>query len=79
MGWSSGSLMMSEMIEAMEELVPNYSARVELYKRFVEIFEEQDCDTLEECIDESTAFEEAYKSVHEIFETEMQNYDDDND
>lgn len=77
MGWNTGSELMSGVIETVEELVPNYDTRVELYKRFIELFEDQDCDVLDECLEESTAFEEAYNAIHEIYEAEMQNYEDD--
>lgn len=77
MGWSSGSPVMAEMIEVMEELVSNYSTRVELYKRFIEIFEDNDCDTLDECVCESHAFDEAYKSIHEIYDPIMIDEDED--
>ena len=40
MGWSSGSQMMEEIIETVEDLVPNFNTRKEMYKRFIEIFED---------------------------------------
>lgn len=65
MGWASGSPIVGEIIETIDELVSNYQTRVEVYKRIIEIFEDADCDTLDECLDEdSPAFKEAYNSIH---------------
>ena len=64
MGWSSGSVIMTDVIETVEDLVPNFNTRKELYKRFIEIFEDQDADTLEECLDDSVAFREAFQEIH---------------
>lgn len=67
MGWSSGSRLMSEIIEAIEDNVSNYETKVEIFKVLIEKFEDYDCDNLNECLDESIAFEEAYKSIHEDY------------
>ena len=67
MGWTSGSSIMSEIIETVENLVPNFNTRKEMYKRFIEIFENEDCDTLEECLDDSLAYKEAFQEVHPTY------------
>lgn len=64
MGWASGSGMMDEIIDAMNEVGLDEVTRKELYEKFIEIFENQDCDTLQECEGKDTAFDDALKTVH---------------
>lgn len=75
MGWNGASHVMSQMIETTEGLVSNYQTRVELYKSYIEILENEDADTLEECLGESDAYDEAFKSIHPNAEIEY-NYED---
>lgn len=64
MGWSSGSGLMSDIIEALEDEEISYEIKVTIYKMLIDKFEEFDCDTLYECKDESAAFKEAYNELH---------------
>lgn len=60
MGWSSGSLLMEQIISAFNrhcDHVPFENA-VEFYKDLIEAFENSDCDTLDECVDWETSPEE---------------------
>lgn len=78
MSWASGSMLMDGIIETIDDLVPNYQTRVEIYKRMIELFEDEDCDVLEECIESSPAFQEAYNSVHPSHEY-LADFDEDYD
>lgn len=66
MGWSTGSSLMNEMITIIEDHVPQYSARVDIFKDMIRSFEDYDADTLGECVEDndSSAFKEAYKSIY---------------
>lgn len=77
MGWNGASHVMSQIIETTEELVANYQTRVELYKNYIEILENEDADTLEECLGESDAYDEAFKHIHPNSELEYQDYEED--
>lgn len=81
MGWSSGSRLMSEIIEDVMGAVDD-EARVEVYKALILNFENHDCDTLDECLGEDSAFDRAWKLVgNEINEDEedyeSEDYDQD--
>jgi hypothetical protein len=76
MGWSTGSRLMSEVIEACESLISNYDIRVELYKQFINSFEDYDCDNLDECVEESTAFAAALKEVHPNWDDSIESYEE---
>lgn len=64
MGWSSGSPLMSRVIEAVAEHVPNNKSKLELFVDLIEAFEDFDCDTLDECLGEDAMFDAAYKEVY---------------
>lgn len=64
MGWSSGSLLMSEIIEAIQNNVDDDEVRTQIYAEIIEAFEDKDADTLDECLDEDPAFDEAYRELH---------------
>lgn len=71
MGWSSGSRIMNEIIEVLKDVVDDRDERFDVYYRLIEIFENNDCDTLDECLNEDTAFDEAYRDIYpEYFEEE---------
>ena len=61
MSWSRGSLIMSEIIGAMEK-VPDVKTREHVYAILIPIFEDQDCDTLDECIGKDVAFDAALQA-----------------
>lgn len=62
MGWSSGSLILSEIIKTIESKVENPLYRQEIYEDLLDIFEDYDCDTLDECLGESEEFDLVYNS-----------------
>lgn len=64
MGWSSGSSLMSEIINAAKEAIPNNGIRKAFYEKAIDAFEDEDWDTQDECIDMDEAFDEALKTLH---------------
>lgn len=64
MGWGSGSTLMSDVIDVVEEVVPDHATRVRLYSGLILAFEDKDCDTLDECVGESKAFDQAYRHFY---------------
>jgi hypothetical protein len=74
MGWSSGSRIMTEIIEAAKDTISDDAERLDLYKIMIDIFEDHDCDTLNECLEIDDVFDEAYEDMHpeedEIFDDE---------
>ena len=76
MSWSSGSRIFSEIIHTIKETVPEYETRVELYSGLIEIFENNDCDTLYECLEEDRAFDDAYFELHPDEDEVDDNWDD---
>lgn len=65
MGWASGSILLSEIVEIIEEHSDrSVGDRVEMYKRIIEAFEDADCDTINECLDQSSDFDEAYRQLY---------------
>lgn len=64
MGWSGGSLLMSEVIAALQNHVDDEDVRKEIYLEIIEAFEDKDADTLDECVDEDPAFREALLELH---------------
>lgn len=63
MGWGSGSMLMEDVIDALQLHVPNESSRHAVYCALIPAFEEMDCDTLCECLHMDTAFDKAYKEL----------------
>lgn len=64
MGWSSGSLLFSNIIELLQKHVPDEEARQAVYVQLIDAFEDFDCDTLQECEGEDEAFDSAIRDVH---------------
>ena len=64
MGWSSGSRLMSDIIESLLEHVEDEEARRNIYLEIISAFEDADADTLDECLEEDEAFDEAYRELH---------------
>lgn len=64
MGWSSGSRLFNDVIDAMMNHVPDEESRQAVYVELINAFEDFDCDTLDECVGEDDAFDSAIKDVH---------------
>lgn len=64
MSWSSGSQIFSDIIHTLKQSVPEYETRAEIYNSLIQIFENNDCDTLYECLEEDRAFDDAYFELH---------------
>ena len=64
MGWGSASSMVSGIISAIQEAIPDESKRKEFYKNIISIFENEDWDTEEECLGSDIAFDKAMKELH---------------
>lgn len=61
MGWGSGSKLMSNVIDSVEETVLDTDQKIALFYKLIENFTDRDCDTLDECLGESKAFDRAYR------------------
>ena len=59
MGWTEGSDIMSEVIEALLQHVPDDEARNRIYTRLIPHFERHDWDTQDECRGLDPAFDKA--------------------
>ena len=60
MSWKGGSVIFSEVIDALiDNGVPD-EARYNIYLDLIKVFEDEDCDTLDECMDEDKEFKKAY-------------------
>lgn len=68
MGWGSGGELMGAVISVTRRHVPDKKIREELYKGFINAFEDFDCDTLCECCGDDPAFDEAIKAMHPDWE-----------
>ena len=66
MSWKSGSRIMGEIIEAALDTITDESERHDLYMQLIDIFEDNDCDTLYECVDANAdpVFNDAYGEMH---------------
>jgi hypothetical protein len=63
MGWASGSELMSDVITAVQECVPEGS-RKNLYRKLIAAFETADWDTQDECAGLDPEFDEALEEGH---------------
>lgn len=81
MGWASGSGLFSDIIEAVVDSGLDETTRRELYERFIEIFEGEDCDTLYECVGQDKAFDEVFNARYpdDVVENETDWGDEDED
>lgn len=64
MGWSSGSSIMSKVIEGVKPQVADKDARKAIYTTVIEALEDGDWDTQDECLGEDDAYDEAIKELH---------------
>jgi hypothetical protein len=71
MSWSEGSEIMSMIIKSIKEKIDSED-KEEIYREFIQYFEDNDCDTLEECLGEDNVFDRAYEEVSKIYEYENQ-------
>lgn len=61
MGWGSGSLLFSQIIENVEPHVADVEVRKNIYRPLIDAFRDMDWDTYGECLGEDPAFDEALK------------------
>jgi len=63
MGWASGSGLLGDIILSTQKVVPK-KHRKELYKLFVNHFEQYDCDTIDECRGIDSEFDKALEELY---------------
>jgi hypothetical protein len=61
MGWSSGSELMKEVLDALDEHVHDVTTRYQIFKKLIPVWRMQDCDTLDELVGDDPAFDRALK------------------
>lgn len=64
MGWSTGSRILSEIIESIMENVADEAERSDIYSDLIGIFEDYDCDTIDECLEIDEVFDEVYNEKY---------------
>lgn len=64
MGWATGSGLMSDIIENLNETDLDEEARMKVYEVLISSFETYDCDTLYECTGTDNAFDEIFYSMY---------------
>jgi hypothetical protein len=75
MGWSSGTMVFSEIIEVLKDTVGDIPTRSEIYSGLIQVFENADCDNLDECIGEDIAFDDVWNELHPSEDTDEEYYD----
>lgn len=75
MGWASGSVLMSDIIDALVDSDVKDTIRIKIYKKLISCFENYDCDTLSECIGEDVAFDIAFREKDPEYSKERE-FDD---
>jgi len=70
MSWSAGSIIFSEIIQALKEHISDDEIRANIYRDIIPSFEDKDCDNLCECLDEDDAFDTAYNDTSVFAEYE---------
>ncbi len=77
MGWASGSMLMSDIIDALHTEAIDKEIRKNVYATLIEAFSNFDCDTLDECVGVDKAFDEVFKEHYgEIEDEEDEGYDE---
>ena len=61
MGWSSGSGLLSNIIETIKKNVDDTETREVLYRDIAEAFMDYDCDNLDECMGIDNVFDDYLK------------------
>jgi hypothetical protein len=69
MGWASGSELLGDVVLSTQKVVPK-RFRKELYKLFINHFEQFDCDTIDECKGLDPLFDEALKELYPDWEND---------
>lgn len=64
MGWSSGSRLMGDVIDALKDNVPEQDIRENIYAAIIPAFEDADWDTQDECMGEDDAFDAVMYDLH---------------
>lgn len=64
MGWASGSDLLSDLIEIIEEHCHPDTDKVALFKEIIIAFEDHDCDTTCECLAQSPNFDIAFEELY---------------
>ena len=64
MGWSSGTTLMGEIIDAVQSKVKDKKLRKSLYLSIISAFENADWDGQDECEGIDDAFDKALKELH---------------
>ena len=64
MGWSRGSGVMDDVIAVLKKHVDDDTKRWRIYTALIEVFENNDCDTLYECQGVDDAFDEAWNDLY---------------
>lgn len=64
MGWATGSGLMSDIIENLNETDLDEEARMKVYEVLISSFENYDCDTLHECTGTDNVFDEIFYSMY---------------
>jgi hypothetical protein len=72
MGWSGGSELMNEIIDVLNDERIDAEAKFRIYKKLIDAFTSQDCDTLHECFDDPI-FKDAYFAC---FPDELEEYEE---
>jgi hypothetical protein len=62
MGWSGGSALMADVIDASRKAVPDEKTRARFCKKVIAAFQDHDCDTLYECEGVDPVFDKALKA-----------------
>ena len=69
MGWASGSELLVDIVLSTQKAVPK-KYRKELYKLFINHFEQHDCDTVCECEGLDPEFDKAIKELYPEYDEE---------
>ena len=69
MGWASGSELLGDIVLSTQKAVPK-KYRKELYKLFINHFEQHDCDTVCECKGLDPEFDKAIKELYPEYDEE---------
>jgi hypothetical protein len=69
MGWASGSELLGDVVLSTQKVVPK-RFRKELYKLFINHFEQFDCDTICECEGLDPLFDQALKELYPDWEND---------
>lgn len=78
MGWTSGSVLFSDIIGAINDCDIDDEIRHMLYEKLIPIFEDEDCDTLQECLGQDSVYDKVYNTLYPQDEdNDLLNFDDD--